>query len=55
MADPIDEQARILLNEGDRAVAERNLRVKSITVEWFTRNGKEVPRVTLVLEPPEGL
>jgi hypothetical protein len=53
VGDSVDEQTRILLTEGHRAVAGATLRVRSATVEWFTRDGKDVPRVTLVLEPEE--
>jgi hypothetical protein len=51
VGDPVDEQVRVLLAESDQAIAGKQLVVKSVTMEWFTRDGIQTPRLTLVLEP----
>ena len=52
MSDPIDQQARVLLTLGDDAIRENELEVVRVAVDYFSRGGKLLPRVTVVLEPP---
>ena len=53
MGGSIAEELGALLNEGVVTVTntERPLEIRAVTVEYVARNGKLVPRLTVVLEP----
>jgi hypothetical protein len=52
MSESLEDQVHLLLSEGILSAREGGLRVCSVAVEWIARDGKVVPRLTVVLEPP---